>query len=175
MQKQPKEHTMPLPLDCIRSAGDNSVTEADTQKLITEYNLDVASCVGALVYLALTRTDIIHALNKLAKYTRCPGKAHFIALIHTLQYVRDHNNLGLKFYSDHSRSPVALMLKEQNVDIADNLLYSFSDLSWNDGVDSIRSTGCFLIYCMGEVVDHNSNLPDHVSLSSAKAEYTECC
>jgi uncharacterized hydantoinase/oxoprolinase family protein len=34
----------------------------------TIYNIDFASCVGSLIYLGMTRTDIAYAVNKLAKY-----------------------------------------------------------------------------------------------------------
>lgn len=56
-----------------------------------------------------------------------------------------------------------------------NVLYAFSDSSWNNDVDSGRSTGCFLVYYIGGVVDHSSNLLYPIALSSANAEYTECC
>jgi hypothetical protein len=45
------------------------------------------------------------------------------------------------------------------------------DSSWNVGADTGRSKGCFLIYYMGGIVDHSSNIPDPVAMSSAEAEY----
>jgi hypothetical protein len=54
-------------------------------------------------------------------------------------------------------------------------LFSFSDSSWNDDTDTGRSTGCYLIIYMGGVVDHSSNLPDPVALSSEEAEYNQTC
>jgi hypothetical protein len=53
--------------------------------------------------------------------------------------------------------------------------FGFSDSSWNDDVDTGRSTGCFIITYIGGIVDHSSNLPDPVALSSAEAEYNEGC
>jgi hypothetical protein len=51
-----------------------------------------------------------------------------------------------------------------------------SDLSWNDDVDTGRSTGCFLIFYMGGIVDHSSNMPDPIAMScSAEAEYNQSC
>jgi hypothetical protein len=66
------------------------------------------------------------------------------------------------------------MLIGQNIN-DNHLLYGFSDSSWNDDQDSGRSTGCFIITYMGGIVDHSSNLPDPVALSSAEAEYNEGC
>jgi hypothetical protein len=42
----------------------------------------------------------------------------------------------------------------------------FTDLSWNDDVDTGRSSGSFMIIYMGGVVEHCSN---------AEAEYNEAC
>jgi hypothetical protein len=38
----------------------------------------------------------------------------------------------------------------------DNPLIAFSDSSWNDDIDTGRSTGCFMIIYMGGVEEHSS-------------------
>jgi hypothetical protein len=42
-------------------------------------------------------------------------------------------------------------------------------------VDTGQSTGCFLIFYCGDVVDHSSNMPGPVALISAEAEYNQAC
>jgi hypothetical protein len=54
-------------------------------------------------------------------------------------------------------------------------LCTFTDSSWNDDIDTGRSSGCFMTFYMGGVVEHSSNMPDPVDLSSAEAEYNETC
>jgi len=49
--------------------ADCSVNETSSQQLAVEYNIDYASCIGSLIYLGMTRVDIIFAVNKLAKFT----------------------------------------------------------------------------------------------------------
>jgi len=66
------------------------------------------------------------------------------------------------------------MLTSQNSN-PEHPYYAFSDSSWNDDVDSGRSTGGYIIWYMGGMVDHSSNLPDPVALSLAEAEYNEAC
>jgi hypothetical protein len=66
------------------------------------------------------------------------------------------------------------MLTAQNIS-DQHLFYGFSDSSWNDDQDSGQSTGCFIITYMGGIVDHSSNLPGPVVLSSAEAEYNKVC
>jgi hypothetical protein len=66
------------------------------------------------------------------------------------------------------------MLRSQEIQQTE-AFFGFSDSSWNDDVDTGRSTGCFIITYMGGSMDHSSNMPDPVALSSAEAEYNEGC
>jgi hypothetical protein len=91
-----------------------------------------------------------------------------------LRYLRDHSSVGIRFYSDVSTAPIILTLASEKIK-PNHPFYGFSDSSWNDEVDHGRSTGCYLMFYMGGVVDHSSNLPDPVALSSAEAEYNEGC
>ncbi len=138
-------HPTPFALDFTPSADDNSTTEEEARTLSMEYNIDFATCVGSLIYLALTKTDIIlYAVIKLAKITRNPGRKHFEAIIHLLRYLMDNPNLGVTFYSDERRSPIYQSLMENNI-TPEGPLFAFSDLSWNDDIDTGRSTECYLI------------------------------
>jgi hypothetical protein len=112
--------------------------------------------------------------QELAKVTRKPGKMHFEALIHLLRYLRDNPNLGVTIYSKERQSPIYQSLMENNI-TPGGPLFAFLESSWTDDLDTGRSTGCYLIIYMEEVVDHSSNLPDPVALSSAEAEYNETC
>ncbi len=96
------------------------------------------------------------------------------ALLHLLRYLRDNMYLGLKFYSDITMSPITRLLSS-NGNSLENPVCTFTDSSWNDDIDTGRSSGCFMIFYMGGVVEHSSNMPDPVALSSAEAEYNEAC
>jgi hypothetical protein len=170
--KNTRQHDTPFSIDFIPTLNDCSVTEEDARQLGTTYNIDFASCIGSLIYLGMTQTDIAYSANKLAKYTCKPGSKHFEALLHLLRYLYDNSNLGLWYYSNIEEAPITRMLIAQNLN-GQHLLSRFSDSSWNDDQDSSRSTGCFIITYMGGVVDHSSNLPDPVALSSAKAKCNE--
>jgi hypothetical protein len=130
-----------------------------------EYGIDFASCVGALLNLFYTRPDITYAVV----FTRHPGVNHMEDLSHLLRYLRDNMYFCLKFYSDINMSPVTRLLSSNGISL-DNPLITFSDSSWNDDIDTGRSTGCFIIIHMGGVVEHSSNMPDPVAISIAEAE-----
>ncbi len=95
-----RKHTSPLPCEFIPTSEDCSETEEKAATLMDEYKLDYASCIGSLIYLSQTRSDIIFAVNKLARCMQKPGKVHFEALIHLICYLRDNNNFGVRFFSD---------------------------------------------------------------------------
>jgi len=80
----------------------------------------------------------------------------------------------VRFFSDYTTAPLYKHLQANNLP-SDQMLVVMSDSSWNDDVDTGRSTGCFLIFYMGGLVDHSSNMPDPVALSSAEAEYNQAC
>jgi len=169
-----RQHDMPLPSGFIPTADDCSKTDEATKELTTKFNIDFASCVGSLIYLSMTRTDIIYAVNKLAKFTRRPGRTHFTALIHLLRYLRDNIYYGVRFYSNLQSAPIYKMLLSQQI-MERHLFFGFTDSSWNADQDTGRSTGCFILTYMGGVVDHSSNMPNPVALSSAEVEYNEGC
>ena len=72
------------------------------------------------------------------------------------------------------QSPVYKLLQENNITPSRNM-FTFSDSSWDDDHDTSRSTGGFLIFYQGGIVDHSSNMPDPVAMISAEAEYNEAC
>jgi hypothetical protein len=96
------------------------------------------------------------------------------ALLHLLRCLRDSMYLGFKFYSDINMSPIIRLLSSNGISL-DILLCTFIDSSWNDDIDTSRSSGCFMIFYMGGVVEHSSNMSDLVALSSAEVEYNEAC
>jgi hypothetical protein len=65
-------------------------------------------------------------------------------------------------------------LRSNNIP-TDQWLIIISDSSVNDDVHTGRKKGCFLIFYMGGIVDHSSNIPDPIALSSAEAEYNQAC
>ncbi len=82
--------------------------------------------------------------------------------------------LGIRFYSDLEQAPLIQTLNNENIQQI-HRLFRFSDSSWNDDIDHGQSTGCFIIKYMGGIIDHSSNLPGLVALSSAEAKYNEGC
>jgi len=168
------DHYTPLPNDVIASAQDCLTTMDESKKMQQEYNIYFASCIGTLIYLSHTQPDIIYVVNKLAKYTKCPGEYHMDGLLHLLRYLCGNACVGLMYYSDVSQSPMHALLSDNKVNTS-SLLITFSDSSWNDDMNNGQSTGAFFIFYMRGIVDHSSDLPDPIVLSSAESEYNQAC
>ena len=52
---------------------------------------------------------------------------------------------------------------------------AFSDSSWQDCLDTGRSTGAYIIFYQGGKIDHGTHVPGLVSQSSAESEYNAAC
>jgi hypothetical protein len=165
-KKKPKIHSTILPAEFVPSMEDCSKNEETAKTLQEEYGIDdFTSCVGALLYLSYTRPDITYAVVNFAKYTRHQGVAHMEALLHLLRYLRDNMYLGLKFYSDITVSPMTRLLSSNGISL-NNPLCTFTDSSWNYDTDTGRRSGYFMIFYMGGVVEHSSNMSDHVQMTT---------
>ena len=168
-----KERDSPLPLNFIPTNKDcpqDTTQAAEVKKRFK--NLHFRSAIGSLLYMSCcTRPDICYAVNKLAKYSSNPGIKHYRGLLHLIGYIKAHPAKGIQFFRYIEDSPVYKMLKENNIHISENSVVIFTDSSWNDCVDTGRSTGGYNIMVKGGPVDYGSHLPIPVAMSSGEAEY----
>ena len=144
------------------------------RRLEREFGLEFPVCVGCLIWLLNTYTRLQFSVRKHAKFMRLPGRKHFVAIVHTLHHIRCHHLFGLTFYSNVMDAPVSRLLFEHGADPLAPLI-AFTDSSFNDCPDSGRSTGGYVLFYQGGVVDSASAMPDPVALSSAEAEYNQTC
>ena len=109
-------------------------------------------------------------MYKLVKFSSNPGKLHFGGLVHLLRYIRDNNTLALKYYSDRNDAPISYIFRQASIK-NDNQLIDFSDSSWQDCTDTVRSTGAYIIFYQGGTTDHGTHVTGPFSQSSAEIEY----
>ena len=64
-------------------------------------------------------------MHKLELFSSSPGKVNFEGLVHLLIYIRDRNNLGLKYYAKIEDAPLSDLLGNYII-ITDNQLTMFS-------------------------------------------------
>ena len=163
----------PLPSSFIPTKKDSPSTDSEVREIKIRFgNLNYWSVIGALLYVSCcTRPDISFAVNKLAKFANNPGASHFRALLHLIGFLKGNSNKGLKFYKDISTTELYKTLKENNIKIGQDTNIYFTDSSWNDCIDTGRSTGGYVGLFQAGPVDYGSHLPVPVAMSSGEAEY----
>ncbi|KAG7339618.1 hypothetical protein IV203_025338 [Nitzschia inconspicua] len=142
-------------------------------KIQEEFGFEYAAAVGSLIYLMNTFVKLAFPIRKLAKFMQKPGRKHFEILKHLLHHIQCHRcSAGIKFYSDMKLSPLyQMMIETGNAAHADAPLILFTDSSFQDCPDTTKSTGGYLIFMRGGVVDNSSHLAGVVCHSSCEAEY----
>ena len=101
-----------------------------------------------------------------------PGRTHFKALRHLLNHLRcTHQRYGLTYYADPSKSPIYHRIKDHTEGDPESPVALFTDSSWQDCPDTGRSTGGYLLYHQGGIIDGGSFVPIPVAMSTAEAEY----
>jgi hypothetical protein len=168
-----QKYATPVPVGTSFTKTDCSPTYSEVMELQQEYGFEYAAAVGSLIYLMNTYIRLNYGIRKLARFMQYPGRNHFKILVHLLRHLQC-NRLrgGIKFYSDITTSPIYRHLTlTGHQDIADFPIVVFSDASFQDCPDTGRSTGGFLIFMQGAVVDASSIMPQIVPWSTCEAEY----
>ena len=162
-------YSAPLPYDFKWHTDDCSVTDQDVLVLEKEFGFRLIEVAGSLNYLSNTAIACLFAIRKLCRFTRKPGLPHFKATSHLLHHIRCCPPSPLVYYHEVHTSPLFTLLKAASVPQPNSSIHYFTDSSWQDCPDG-RSTGCFLGFFQGGLIDFNSVVPSPVALSSAEAE-----
>jgi hypothetical protein len=166
-------YASPLPSSPVFTKRDCSDNYVAVMQLQEEFSFEYAAAIGSLIWLMNTFVKLSYAIRKLAKYMQYPGKQHFICLKHLLNHIQCFRcSGGIKFYSEVKLSPIyQLMIDSGNKEHADATIIQFTDSSFQDCPDTSRSTGGYLTFMQGAVIESVSTMPSIVSQSTCEAEY----
>ena len=108
--------------------------------------------------------DLSFAVHKLETLSANPGKYYFEGFANLLRYFRYNKTLGLKNYADMNDAALTYLLRQDSIK-TENQLMAFSDSNQQDGQDTGRNTGAYLIFYQGVTIDHGTYVPGPVSKS----------
>ncbi|KAL4325065.1 hypothetical protein GQ457_11G028180 [Hibiscus cannabinus] len=112
------------------------------------------SLVGSLLYLTISRPDILQATSLLSRFMQSPSKVHYGAAKRVLRYLKETCSYGL-WYSNSGNFK----------------LLGFSDSDWAGSVDDRKSTIGYLFMLGSNVISWFSKKQPSTALSSSEAEY----
>ena len=168
-----KRYNAPLPAEYVATKEDCASDSFEVLRLDQEFGFKYSSLIGMLIFLLNTAFLLQFSIRKLAKFMAMPRRKHYQAAAHLLRYLRcNYLSLGLKFYPTLADSPLYAMVSPLDScpsNIGDFPLILFTDSSWQDCPDTSRSTGSYLIYLNGGLIDGASFVPSPVALSSAES------
>ena len=173
-QVSTKVYKTTLTADMILTKEYISTSDEQFDKFTREFNINYKGFIVLLIDLLPTRLYLSFTLHKFAKFSANPGKLQFELFVHLLRHIRDSNTLGLKYYSDMNDAPVTDLLRQASIK-TENHLIAFSDSSWQDFLDTGRSTGAYVIFYQVGKIYHSTHVPLPVSQSSAESCYNTAC
>lgn len=111
--------------------------------------------VGSLMYLTVTRPDLMYVVSLISRYMSRPTMSHWLAAKRILRYVKGTTELGI-FYKKGEGS-----LK----------LLAFTDSGYAGDLDDRRSTSGYVFMIGSGAVSWSSKKQPVVTLSTTEAEY----
>ena len=118
--------------------------------------------IGRILYLTITRPDLVYSIRVLSQFMSQPRQPHLDAAIKVLHYIKFALSLGLFFpaYSEFK-------------------LEAFCDANWVACPDTRKSVTGFCLFLGDSLVSWKSKKQQTISRSSAEAEYrsmvVSCC
>jgi hypothetical protein len=161
----------PLPDGFIATKEDQAKDMFEVKRLADEFGFKYSSVVGMLIFSMNTFIYLHFGVRKLAKFNTRPGRKHYEAAAHFLRHLRCNTRRGgIRYYANLSDSPFTKLLASFDGPV-DYPVVLCTDASWQDCPDTSRSTGCYMIFVQGGIVDAASFVPNPIALSSAESEY----
>ncbi|GJZ60536.1 retrovirus-related pol polyprotein from transposon TNT 1-94 [Tanacetum coccineum] len=110
--------------------------------------------VGCVMYLAITRPDIMFVVAQLCRHMDAPTEQHMSAMKKLFRYVQGTKELGI-FYKK----------------AASDMLIAYSDSDYAGDYDTRRSTSGYVCFLSGAAIAWSSKRQPIVTLSTTEAEF----
>jgi hypothetical protein len=119
------------------------------------------SMIGSLLYITITRPDIMHVVGMVGRFQAAPKQSHLVAVKRIFKYLKGTLSYGLWYP------------RNQNFQ-----LMTYSDADWANYVDERKSTSGGAFFLGDSLVAWLSKKQSSIALSTTEAEYiaaAACC
>ncbi|XP_057955843.1 secreted RxLR effector protein 161-like [Malania oleifera] len=110
--------------------------------------------VGSLMYLTITRHDIMHTVSIISRYMECPTEIHLLAAKRILRYLQGTKEFGLFFKKGEKLN-----------------LFGFTDSDYAGDFDDRKSTFGYVFMLGRGFVSWSSKKQPIVTMSTTKVEF----
>ena len=110
--------------------------------------------IGKLIFLTVTRPDIIYAVSRLSNYMAQPQTTHLDAAKHLLHYLQETMEYGILYRSEAPTS-----------------ITGFTDADWDSCTETRKSMGAYVFMLAGGPITWQCKRQLIVSRSSTESEY----
>ncbi|XP_051150311.1 secreted RxLR effector protein 161-like [Andrographis paniculata] len=131
-----------------------SFCEANVDPLWQQPMTEEFQFVGSLIYLTVTRPDIVHAVHIVSQLMAAPRTSHHSDVLHILRYLKGTFLYGLHFSSHSSLT-----------------LSGYSDVDWSGDPIDCRWTTSLCFFLDDSFIFWRNKKQTLVSRSSAESEY----
>jgi hypothetical protein len=147
-----KPCSTPLPASITLTKSDSPQNNFERQEMS---KVPYREALGALMWLQVaTRPDLSFAVNLLSRFANDPGRLHWQALKHTLEYVKGTTNYGITYRRGGSLKPKG-----------------YVDAAYAGDSDTSRSTEGHIFFVAGGAVSWGSKRQETVAVSTVEAEF----
>ena len=91
-----------------------------------------------------------------------------------LRYIRDNKNLGLIYYSKIEDATLSDILIQASIKTYNQLMAFYGSI-WKEYTYTRRSTGSYIVFYQGGLIDYCTHVTCPVAQSSSESEYNEAC
>ncbi|XP_060674829.1 secreted RxLR effector protein 161-like [Ziziphus jujuba] len=117
-------------------------------------SLTFRSLIGSLLYLTITRPDIMYATSLLSRFMQNPTQVHYGAIKIILRYLHGTKDYGIWYRP-----------------ISNSQLLGFTNSDWSGSADDIRSTSGYAFTLGSGIFSWASKKQATVAQSSVETEY----